>query len=683
MKNDGRITYSANQQTGKISYMDNGKEVGTTPLTGNTDGDVTITPKAPAGYDIAPNQNIPTSEKATATGIPTVTVNVIHHQSTVKPGDLPKPGDKKKGNSDKKPGDGTSKTDISYEDLHKAITRTINIKDPHTGLKTTTATINSERTATIDDVTGDVTYDNWTLANGSKSGFDAFTIPDVPCYTSEITKGSADDLKALTPSQDQINNWQDPSVEIDYTANMQSGQINYVDGQGKTIKTDTITGKTDQTISVTPSVPAGWVIDGSYPKTVKATADGVPTVTIKVTHHQITVNPGELKPGEKKPGNHNKKLRDGTPKKDVSYENLHKTITRTINVTTPQGTVKTIKQEAHLTRTATIDDVTGDVQFGDWSTVSWAAFTPDAIDGYAFETLTQKTVDGTTKDETDNMTYTAEAQSGVIVYVDSTGRTIGTTPLAGKTGESVQIKPVASAGWKLVAGQDLPTAVTAGPKGIPTVTVKVEHAEITVDPAHPKTPADVLPDNPQKHYPAGVAEADLNKDVTRTITVTEPDGTVIRKVQTVHLTRSATFDEASGAVAYGPWSTGHWDAYAVPAVAGYTPSQTAVAAEEVNAEMPSEQIDITYTLNPQDHGHNGQSTTNTNHDAVNNGQQSSAVTNEAQLAKNAGELHAAVAQTSQAQRKLPQTGNDNDQLAVAGLGLLSILGLYGFRKRQD
>ena len=157
------ITYTANTQTGSIVYVDvdNNVEVGHTDLTGKTDQSVTITPAAPAGYDIVAGQNIPNSEVATATGIPTVTVKVSHHKITVTPGQEPKPGDKIPGNPDKKPGDGTPTSDVSYETLHRNMTRTINVKDPHTGLKATKVTIHYERTATIDDVTGDVTYGTW------------------------------------------------------------------------------------------------------------------------------------------------------------------------------------------------------------------------------------------------------------------------------------------------------------------------------------------------------------------------------------------------------------------------------------------------------------------------------------------------------------------------------------------
>lgn len=72
------ISYLPNTQAGKISYIDNGQEVGSTPLFGKTDELVSINPVIPDGYTILPGQTIPTSIQATASGIPTVVIQVQH-----------------------------------------------------------------------------------------------------------------------------------------------------------------------------------------------------------------------------------------------------------------------------------------------------------------------------------------------------------------------------------------------------------------------------------------------------------------------------------------------------------------------------------------------------------------------------------------------------------------------------
>lgn len=111
---------------------------------------------------------------------------------------------------------------------------------------------------------------------------------------------------------------------------------------------------------------------------------------------------------------------------------------------------------------------------------------------------------------------------------------------------------------------------------------------------------DPLPDNPSKNYPAGVGENDLNKTVTRTINLHQPDGTVQAIAQPAQLTRTATVDEVTGEVAYSNWTTSSWDSYAVPAISGYTPSQTSVSAATVDADTSDTTADIYYTADSQE-----------------------------------------------------------------------------------
>ncbi len=80
------ITYTANEQSGKISYQDaDGKEIGSTTITGKTGEIITVTPEAPAGWEIVPGQEIPKTVTATAEGIPTVIVKVEHKTVVVTP----------------------------------------------------------------------------------------------------------------------------------------------------------------------------------------------------------------------------------------------------------------------------------------------------------------------------------------------------------------------------------------------------------------------------------------------------------------------------------------------------------------------------------------------------------------------------------------------------------------------
>lgn len=161
-------------------------------------------------------------------------------------------------------------------------------------------------------------------------------------------------------------------------ANDQVTHIKYVDPQGNPVKTDTVTGKTNETVPVHSTIPAGWVPvdpDQVVPSTITFNGDGTPDVIIKIKHGITPVSPDNpVKPGTKTPTG---RVINGAHEND-----LNKTITRTIKVNGPTGATTTTKQTVHLTRTASYDDVTGDVTYGSWNTGSWAEFDTPVINGY-------------------------------------------------------------------------------------------------------------------------------------------------------------------------------------------------------------------------------------------------------------------------------------------------------------
>ena len=298
------------------------------------------------------------------------------------------------------------------------------------------------------------------------------------------------------------------------------------------------------------------------------------------------------------PDNPDKHYPDGVGEKD-----LNKTIVRQITVVKPDGTRESHDQSVKLTRSATVDEVTGEVtKYSDWTTGNFEEYDAPVIAGY---TPSQAKIEGV-KVTADSdftpveITYTPNDQKGKISYVDDkTNTEVGTTSLTGKTDEDVVINPVAPAGWKIVDGQNIPKTEKATPNGIDTVIVKVEHKTTTVPPTDPKTPEDKLPDNPDKHYPDGVSEKDLNKTIVRQITVVRPDGTRESHDQSVKLTRSATVDEVTGTVTgYSNWTTGNFDEYDAPVIAGYTPSQAKVDGVKVTADSNFDPVVITYVEDP-------------------------------------------------------------------------------------
>ena len=273
---------------------------------------------------------------------------------------------------------------------------------------------------------------------------------------------------------------------------------------------------------------------------------------------------------------------------------VEKTATRTINVTTPDGKITTVKQTATLAKQVGYGE---DVHL-DWTTGEWANYTVPTITGYTASqsNVAKEAVTGTTEDQTVNITYTANPQVTTVVYQTEDGTPVHTTTVNGKTGQTVKVSNEVPTGWRIVNG-NVPSEITFGPNGTSKTVVTIAHSHATVTPDAPKTTGDKLPDNPDKAYPTGVGETDLNKTVTGTIKVTMPDGQIKTVAKTAKLTRTADVDEVTGKVTYSDWTTGYWSDYTAPSVPGYTANYPYIAGQLVTGETKDQTIEITYTAN--------------------------------------------------------------------------------------
>ena len=131
----------------------------------------------------------------------------------------------------------------------------------------------------------------------------------------------------------------------------------------------TVTGVTDQTVKVPNEVPTGWTITGGQvPSKLTFGADDHEPVVITISHRHVTVTSDQ-------PRENGTKLPDNPAKtfEGVEANDLNKIITRTIKVTTPDGQTNTVAQTVKLTRTADVDEVTGEVKYGAWTTGQWDA----------------------------------------------------------------------------------------------------------------------------------------------------------------------------------------------------------------------------------------------------------------------------------------------------------------------
>ena len=244
----------------------------------------------------------------------------------------------------------------------KTVTRTIIEHLPNGKDQTTKQSVTLKMTGTKNLVTGEITDAKWTSGK-----FDEFTPEAVPGYTPSQAKVASEAVTSATKDQ---------TVDITYTAKDQSINVIYRDGN-QVIKQVPLTGKTGETVGVNLDVPANYHVVNTPAKTYTFKADGNQDIIVELAHNT-------------------EKVTDS------------KTITRTINVTSPDGQVTTTKQTVTLTRTGIKDLVTGTTTWDGWSTGSWDEFDVSAIPGYtpSQAKVASEAVTSATKDQTVNITYT-------------------------------------------------------------------------------------------------------------------------------------------------------------------------------------------------------------------------------------------------------------------------------------
>lgn len=216
-------------------------------------------------------------------------------------------------------------------------------------------------------------------------------------------------------------------------------------------------------------------------------------------------------------------------------------------------------------------------------------------------TIAKTTPNAEAEDSNITVTFTPVRHTMHINYVNSQGDVIKSQEVTGDTGETKVVELSAPAEWLITDGSTQ-KLVDFGADGAQDITINIEYARVYVEPTDPKTVTDPLPDNPTKLYPAGVEYNDLNKLVTRTITIVDPKTKNSRIVtQTVHFTRRAIVDEVVGTlVGYTNWQTDNavWDAIDTANLyPGYTPSEK-VEQKTVGVNDTDQAQTITFTANP-------------------------------------------------------------------------------------
>lgn len=355
------IHYTANNGKQTIVYVDdNGKEIGRQEVTGKTDQEISVSANIPDGW----TGKVPSTVTIKPSDDP-LKVNIKHVIVTIDadhPGSIDQiiPGTKNihfpKG--------------VSHDDLVKSATRNINIVLPSGKNQNISQAITFKRTATVDAVSGKVTYTEF--KSDGKDNFDAVTVPAEFGYTANVKD---------IPSEKADSDYGNKTINVKYTADPVEVNVIYVDDMtGKEIGRQKVSGVHNQTVNFNAQVPEGYKTDG-LPKTIKLT-EGMKDLTYKLTAKKTSfeIDPNQpIHEGEIIPGTNVK------APKGLDYYDLNKDIERIIVFNLPNQTPKTIVQTVTANRKAHFDIKTLKVTYDAWTlpkNAKFASVNVPTVDGY-------------------------------------------------------------------------------------------------------------------------------------------------------------------------------------------------------------------------------------------------------------------------------------------------------------
>ena len=244
----------------------------------------------------------------------------------------------------------------------KTVTRLINIHQPVGGVKSVEQTaVISRAVNTYDDGTTD--YGEW-----SKSQWNACEIPTFAGYEANIKEIPAQVITDQTTNQ---------TIDVTYGPAKQIVTIQYID-KGNVIGTQQIRGEIGEKIKPNYEVPAGYILV-CPPTIITVDKSGNQVVKINVKHEIVK----------------------GTESR---------TVTRTINVHQPDGSVTTTKQVVTLSRSYTEDKATGQKTYASWRTGNWARVTVPKLKGYTASSafVPAEKVTSDSQDQQVDIYYTAD-----------------------------------------------------------------------------------------------------------------------------------------------------------------------------------------------------------------------------------------------------------------------------------
>lgn len=393
---------------------------------------------------------------------------------------------------------------LALEDLQHTWTRTIHyvkaddteddITDNEEIADSVIQEVRGKRTATVNHVTDEVTYDDWKIADG-RTG-------KVNHVTGEVTYGDwkttdkdkefaevkSPEIKGFTANEDVVAKTEvsddtddETDVYITYTADDQKAVIKFTDKDGNAIADSvTLKGKSGEIMGVADKdgkktlystkdmiqqlTNKGYkFVKDDFPTTEK---DGVFDTDAKVDQaYSVVMEPIVETVTSDKPKTSKDQMNPNGDKYPAGLEkkNLEHTVTRTIHfVDKNKKKLKDdVVQVVTFTRQAVVNHVTGKVTYGDWTSknASFALVQAPAIDGYKTNVKAVDTVSVKPTDENSEETilYTATSEGN---GTDTTGAKGGTASGSGagisqsgktQTGDTPVVPYVAGAGAAIAA----------------------------------------------------------------------------------------------------------------------------------------------------------------------------------------------------------------------------------------
>ena len=252
----------------------------------------------------------------------------------------------------------------------------------------------------------------------------------------DLFKGS---VKPGTGNNISLDPLSSRDFHIIYTRRSYPVTVNYYDLSGALISSSKSQHLFNTVVDVAPSVPANYVLAPGQSTHL--------TVSYSVSDNQLDLVV--------------------IPRVTVSTDS--RTVTRTIQITRPDGTVQSVVQSVQFTRSAYQNAVTNSIQYGSWtSPVSYfTQYIPSSISGYVSSTVSPQQITPASQSLVVRVSYTPIKLIQIPPYIDAAGHSYATLPT----------------GYHVVAGQSASSvhaSVLIAPDAVPIVPVSLQYVTRTV-----------------------------------------------------------------------------------------------------------------------------------------------------------------------------------------------------------